>query len=126
MIITYYEAKTLENKCSKPYEYFFLYIFDKWVSHVLTEKKIASWDTEINDSLIEDATMKKTVNRGRLVHRRHCSRSPLFEGDMQLDKMILKTKSVAFNHKWSNGGVKKYIGHEIDFHFSQPLNLHPA
>ena len=68
------------------------------------------WTTPFEDAVI----------RGRLIHCRHCSRSPLFEGDMHLDEMILKIKSVGINHKWTNGGVNKYIGQEIDFHFSQP------
>ena len=58
-----------------------------------------SWTTPFEDAVI----------RGRLVHRQHCSRSPLFEGDMHLDKMILKTKSVAFNHKSSNRDTKKLV-----------------
>ena len=56
-----------------------------------------SWTTPFEDAVV----------LGRLVRRRHCSKSPLFEGYMHLDEMILKTKSVALNHKWSNGVVKR-------------------
>ena len=57
----------------------FVFIFDKCFSHVLTENEITSEDAEINDSLIEDATMKKTVNQGPCQLRTPGSQPPLFK-----------------------------------------------